>query len=154
MRGLFRRWYGASPLHLLLVLASFALTMYAGVRLLDGDTVGVLVWFLGAALLHDLVFLPLYGTVDRVGRGVLRAPPRGVVNFVRVPAFLSGLLLLTWYPLILGRVDHFTRYTALPDDVFLGRWLLITAVLFGASALALVLRTWWRALFSSVPPRG
>ncbi|MFD4244003.1 hypothetical protein ACFWP3_20725 [Streptomyces sp. NPDC058525] len=55
-----RARYGASALHLALTLSSFALALYAGVRLLDGDTWGVAVWFVGAALLHDLVLLPLY----------------------------------------------------------------------------------------------
>lgn len=64
----FRRRYGASPLHLLLVLASFALAAYAGVRLLKGDTLGVALWFVGAALLHDLVLLPFYAVTDRAAQ--------------------------------------------------------------------------------------
>ncbi|WP_405787393.1 hypothetical protein OG753_05520 [Streptomyces sp. NBC_00029] len=137
----FRRWYGASPLHLLLLLASFALACYAGVRLLKGDAPGVALWFVGAALLHDLVLLPLYAVADRA---VQRLAPGGgpAVNHLRVPAFLSGLLLLVWWPLILRRVGHYTAATALPADVFLGRWLLITAGLFIASAAVLLLRMW------------
>ncbi|MEV0414321.1 hypothetical protein AB0I68_26825 [Streptomyces sp. NPDC050448] len=144
----FRRGYGASPLHLLLVLASFALAVYAGVRLLKGDTVGVALWFVGAALLHDLVLLPLYAITDRAVQLLFRESPghrQGAapsVNYVRVPAFLSGLLLLVWWPLILRRVGHYTAATALPADVFLGRWLLITAGLFAASAAVLLLRMW------------
>ncbi|GLF98480.1 hypothetical protein [Streptomyces yaizuensis] len=158
----FRDRYGASPLHLLLVLASFALTLYAGVRLLRGDTVGVLVWFVGAALIHDLLLLPAYSVTDRAARRLCRprpgrpvpkhrgsgAPPPDTapvrhglsVNHLRVPAFLSGLLLLVWWPLILRRVPHYTAVTGLPADVFLGRWLLITAGLFAVSALCLLLR--------------
>ncbi|WP_455360980.1 hypothetical protein [Streptomyces sp. SYSU K21746] len=163
MKGL-REVYGSSPLHLLLVLFSFALTLYAGIRLLDGDTIGVLVWFVGAALLHDLVLLPLYTLTDRAAQAVLGgrgqaahrdaahrdrpSPTRGRINYVRVPAFISGVLLLTWFPLILGQVGRYTAYTGLPDDVFLGRWLLITAALFGLSALWLLVRMW-----SSRPPR-
>jgi hypothetical protein len=30
------------------------------VRLLGGDAVGVVVWFVGAAVLHDLVLVPGY----------------------------------------------------------------------------------------------
>ncbi|MFE5804748.1 hypothetical protein [Streptomyces sp. NPDC056491] len=137
----FRRWYGASPLHLLLLLASFVLACYAGVRLLKGDAPGVALWFVGAALLHDLVLLPLYAVADRAAQRL--APGGGpAINHLRVPAFLSGLLLLVWWPLILRRVGHYTAATALPADVFLGRWLLITAGLFIASAAVLLLRMW------------
>ncbi|MFD9359659.1 hypothetical protein [Streptomyces sp. NPDC060031] len=150
----FRRRYGASPLHLLLVLASFALAVYAGLRLLQGDTLGVAVWFVGAALLHDLVLLPLYSVTDRAAQALFtRGPgptppvPRVSVNYVRVPAFVSGVLLLVWWPLVLRRVEHYTAATALPAGGFLGRWLLITAALFAASAVILVVRTrrWSRA---------
>ncbi|MFD8646131.1 hypothetical protein ACFV14_38200 [Streptomyces zaomyceticus] len=142
-----RRRYGASPLHLLLVLASFALAAYAGVRLLKGDTLGVALWFVAAALLHDLVLLPLYVVTDRAAQRLFREipgsrPPRPSVNHVRVPLFVSGLLLLVWWPLILGRVDHYTAYTGLPADGFLERWLLITAALFLASAVVLLVRRW------------
>ncbi|WP_251017326.1 hypothetical protein [Streptomyces sp. ISL-1] len=143
----FRRRYGASPLHLLLVLCSFALALYAGVRLLKGDAWGVAIWFVGAALLHDLVLLPLYSVTDRVMQYVLRPSggpstrtPLMSVNYLRVPLFVSALLLLVWWPLILRQVSHFTVATALSADVFLGRWLVITAILFAASALCLLLR--------------
>ncbi|GAA2629384.1 MULTISPECIES: hypothetical protein [Streptomyces] len=145
----FRRRYGASPLHLLLVLASFALAVYAGLRLFQGDTVGVAVWFVGAALLHDLVLLPLYSLTDRAVQGLFpqgpsdgRLAPRVSVNYVRVPAFVSGVLLLVWWPLVFRQVAHYTAATALPADGFLARWLLITAALFAASAVVLVVRAW------------
>ncbi|GGR84077.1 lipoprotein [Streptomyces nojiriensis] len=148
----FRRRYGASPLHLLLVLASFTLALYAGLRLFQGDTLGVAVWFVGAALLHDLVLLPLYSLTDRAvqalftrGPGPTLPVPRVSVNYVRVPAFVSGVLLLVWWPLVLRRVEHYTAATALPADGFLGRWLLITAALFAASAAVLIVRTWRRS---------
>ncbi|MFJ9941958.1 hypothetical protein [Streptomyces erythrochromogenes] len=145
--GAFRRRYGASPLHLLLVLASFALAVYAGLRLLKGDTVGVALWFVGAALLHDLVLLPLYSLTDRAVQVAFGYAPdpegpavRAGVNHVRVPSFVSGVLLLVWWPLILRRVPHFTAATDLPADGFLTRWLLITAGLFAASAAVLLIR--------------
>ena len=138
----FRARYGASPLHLLLVLCSFALALYAGVRLLKGDTIGVAVWFVAAALLHDLVLLPLYTLTDRAlqlllpGRGTRTGAGR--VNYVRVPGLVSLLLLVVWYPLILRRVPGFQLTTGLAPGAFLGHWLLITAVLFAASALSLL----------------
>ncbi len=137
---LLRRWYGEGPLHLLLMVSSFALAGYAGVRLLDGDTFMILVWFVGAALVHDLVLVPLYSAADRA----LRAPfPRrpGPVGFVRVPLLLSGLLLLMWWPLITRHTERYEPASGMSPDRFLGNWLLITAALFTVSALWLVVRT-------------
>jgi hypothetical protein len=146
----FRARYGASPLHLLLVLCSFALALYAGLRLLKGDPVRVAVWFVAAALLHDLVLLPLYTVTDRAlqlllpGRGTRTGAGRvnyGRVNYVRVPGLVSLLLLAVWYPLILRRVPGFQLTTGLSPGAFLGHWLLITAALFAASALCLLAAT-------------
>ncbi|MDF3149606.1 hypothetical protein, partial [Streptomyces sp. T21Q-yed] len=133
-----------SPLQLLLLVSSFALAGYAGVRLLEGDWFEVALWFVGAAILHDLVLLPLYGAADQVLlRGFEAAGHRRWVSYVRVPAALSLLLLLVWFPLISGRVaDRYASGTGLSADGFAARWLLITAVLFGGSAVLLVLR--WR----------
>ncbi|MFC9590559.1 hypothetical protein ACFTUC_12370 [Streptomyces sp. NPDC056944] len=145
----FRRRYGASPLHLLLVVASFALAAYAGLRLLEGDSLGVALWFVGAALLHDLVLLPLYAVTDRAVQAAFgpatgaRGPVvRVSVNYVRVPCFVAGVLLLVWWPLVLRQVDHFTASTGLPADGFLARWLLITAGLFATSAAVLLVHMW------------
>ncbi|WP_081240616.1 hypothetical protein [Streptomyces viridosporus] len=131
-----------SPLRLLLLACSFALAAYAGVRLLADDWLGVALWFVGVALLHDLVLLPLYTVADRAAvRGLGAVRRRVGALYVRVPAAFSGLLLLVWFPLIGGRVEQRYRLgTGLPADVFLARWLLITAVLFGGSALLLALR--------------
>lgn len=136
-RTIVRRRYGEGPLHLLLMGASFALAGYAGVRLLAGDTFGVIVWFVGAALVHDLVLVPVYASADRLlCRRSGRRP--GAVNFVRVPAFLSGLLLLVWFPLITRRAERYEPASGLSPDVFLRNWLLVTAVLFTVSGIALV----------------
>ncbi|WP_432119394.1 hypothetical protein [Streptomyces sp. bgisy032] len=134
-----------SPPHLLLLACSFALAAYAGVRLLAGDWFGVALWVVGAALLHDLVLLPLYAALDRtVVRGLGAVRRRGWVMYVRVPAALSGLLLLVWFPLITGRTEQrYRNATALPPEAFRARWLLITALLFGGSALVLGLRLLW-----------
>jgi hypothetical protein len=131
-----------SPFQLLLLAASFALAGYAGVRLLADDWFGVALWFVGAALLHDLVLLPLYAVADRaVVRGLGAAGRREWALYVRVPAAFSGLLLLVWFPLISGMVDRrYRSATGLSPDGFLARWLLITAVLFGVSALLLAAR--------------
>ncbi|MFG2207428.1 hypothetical protein [Streptomyces sp. NPDC048638] len=144
-----RRWYGEGPLHLVLMLASFALAGYAGLRLLGGGPWPLVVaWFAGAALLHDLVLLPLYSLADRVVCAVTAGTGRhrAWTGHVRVPAALSALLLLVWFPLIAGGGGGTTSYTlatGLPGGVFLSRWLLVTAVLFAASALLLLGR--WAA---------
>lgn len=131
-----------SPLQLLLLACSFALAVYAGVRLLAGDWLGVALWVVGAALLHDLVLLPLYALADRaLVRGLGAAGRREWTMYVRVPAALSALLLLVWFPLISGAVaGHYRSATGQSPDGFLPRWLLITAVLFGGSALLLARR--------------
>nr|WP_239106830.1 hypothetical protein [Streptomyces rubrogriseus] len=131
-----------SPLQILLLACSFALAGYAGVRLLAGDWSGVVLWFVGAAFLHDLVLLPLYAGLDRALTGGLDAARhREWTSYVRFPAAFSGLLLLVWFPLIGGRVDAgYAGVTGLSADGFLTRWLLITAALFGGSALLLALR--------------
>ncbi|WP_405590428.1 hypothetical protein [Streptomyces sp. NBC_01190] len=149
MRRLFRAVYGERPAHLLALLASFALCGYAITRLLARDWWGVAQWVAGAALIHDLVLVPLYGGADWLLHKAARGRRRGsqvriaVVNHIRVPAFLSLLLLLVYWPLISQDAGpQYRNATLLSPGVFLGRWLLITAVLFTASALILVFRRW------------
>ncbi|MEV8314152.1 hypothetical protein AB0Q95_08270 [Streptomyces sp. NPDC059900] len=136
-----RRWYGEGPLQLLVLLASFALAGYAGVRLLDGDWLLIAVWFAGAALVHDLLFVPAYALADRALRTAAgRLERREWINFVRVPAFLSGLLFLVWFPLVTRQVEGYESSTGLPAGVFLTRWLVVTGVLFAGAALCRVLQ--------------
>lgn len=138
-------WYGANPLHLLALLGCFALAGYAGIRLFDAGVVGVLVWFVGAAVAHDLVLFPLYAIADRSMQAVLRhrapaLPDLSWINYLRVPTVLSALMLLVYFPLIFGLTDTYTAVTAMPVSVYLGRWLMITGVLFTLSAVAFALR--------------
>ncbi|MGW4024837.1 hypothetical protein [Streptomyces sp. NPDC005009] len=125
---------------LFVLLCSFVLCAYAGVRLLDGDRVMVTLWFVGVAVIHDLVLVPLYAAADRVlVKGAGRR--RGWVNYVRVPVALSGLLLLVWFPLITGRVsERYAGVAGLSADGYVVRWLIVTAVLFGGSAVVFVVR--------------
>ncbi|MBP0458290.1 hypothetical protein JFN87_12365 [Streptomyces bomunensis] len=127
---------------MLILIVSFAVCGYAAVRWLSDDWLSIAVWFVGAAVLHDLVLVPLYAGTDwilhRVGGGRGRTaddPPRTAVNHIRVPAFVSLLLLLVYWPLVFRNSPHYSVSTHLSDAVFLRRWLLITAVLFGASAV-------------------
>ncbi|MFE2377783.1 hypothetical protein [Streptomyces sp. NPDC059398] len=184
----FSRRYGAHPVHLLVMACCFTVAGYAAVELLRERPVVVAVWFIGAALLHDLVLLPVYSAADRTAQAAL--PPRGRrpvwrggaegsagagaehpvghggatrvgaerpeqrggatrvagvgtraagtrwILYLRAPVALSALLLLVWFPLILRRSAPYHQDTGLSDRVYLDRWLLITAGLFAASALA------------------
>jgi len=151
-RSWFRRLYGAGPAHALLMTAGFAFAGYLLTRILGASHPGwLLLWFVGAIILHDLVFLPLYSAVDRVLTSRRRgdvAAPRGPtwVNHVRVPAVISGVLLLVTFPLVLRLSDHdYARASGLHESVYLTRWLLVTAGLFALSAV-LYLARWarWR----------
>jgi hypothetical protein len=145
----FRGAYGASPLHLLAVIASFAVAGYAFFRIFDTPTaLGFLVWFGAAIVAHDLIAFPFYSLLNLIatsslgGTGgrdsELRVP---ALNHLRVPALLSGLALLFFFPLILGlSADNYVEDTGVEIGVFLGRWLGICAVLFGGSALIYAVR--------------
>jgi hypothetical protein len=72
------------------------------------------------------------------------------INYLRVPAALSGLLLLVWFPLILRLRTRYQASTTLSASPFLWHWLAVTGVLFLASAAALALRV--RALRPPAAP--
>lgn len=92
----------------------------------------LLLWFLGAAVLHDLVLLPLYSAVDR---GLVRLPV-SLRNHVRVPAAAAGLTFLVFLPGITGQgADTHLAATGLDKSPYLGNWLLLVAALFAVSAL-------------------
>jgi hypothetical protein len=242
LAGWVRRWYGARPLHLLALLAAFALAGYAvrGV-VAAGQWRGFALWFAVAIVGHDLLLFPLYSLADLSLRRLLPGRPAGrrhdgrrhdgaatppdppdpaaprpaassaaasspggpeipfsqtriydprpapasdcgpggpspghsgpagsgspqsssrpaqsgparfgsahaspagppVINYVRVPAAFSLLLLLVWFPLILGlsaRTYH--RASGLVTSPYLARWLVVTGVLFAASAVSYAL---------------
>jgi len=152
----FLRWYGASPLHLLTMLGCFALAGYAAAELLPNNAIGILAWFAGAVIGHDLILMPLYTLADRSAMAVFRhRPPRlpalPWINYLRVPAVLSGMLLLIWFPLIFRLPAHFSATTTLSLDPYLWHWLAVTGALFllSAAALALRLRTGRRRMRKS-----
>ena len=145
----FRYEYGASPVHLLVALASFAVSAWALLQVVDvlSDPNRFLLWFLGAIVLHDLLFLPLYSLLGLGAAGALTGGDRpsrlriAALNHLRIPVMLSGLMLLVWYPLVLSKAAAgFENTTGMSTDVYLERWLLLTAVLFLGSALLLALR--------------
>jgi uncharacterized membrane protein len=149
MAARFHERYGAGPLHLLAVLVSLAVAGYALGRALEltSNPDRILIWLGGSIVAHDLVLMPLYATLGAILAGALLAGGRSsrvriaALNHLRVPALASGLLLLVWYPLVAGPAERgFTRLTGLSKDVYLGRWLLLSAALFAASAVIFVLR--------------
>jgi len=151
------RWYGASPLHLLAMLACFGLAGYAAVRLVSSRPLAVAAWFLGAVIGHDLLLMPLYSLADRSVAAAFRhrapeLPSVAWINYVRVPAALSGLLLLVWFPLILRLPSPYHASTTLSADPYVWHWLAVTGVLFLLSAVAFALRL-RRQSRTAQPPR-
>ena len=111
----------------------------------------IIVWFLGAIVLHDLVLFPFYALADRslgagwravTGRAPHATPLVSPRNYLRIPAMASGLLLLMFFPGIIRQGSaSYQRATGLTQQPFLGRWLLLTGAFFGASAIAYAART-------------
>lgn len=137
MIGRLRTAYGEGPLHLAGHLAFFALAAFVIVQLVDArSALTIALWIVGAALLHDLVLVPLYAAADRVLRALPR-PRLPFVNHVRFVAVVSGALLIVWFPVLFGKVDSNieSRAGQTPED-YLVRWLAITAGLAVLSALA------------------
>ena len=152
------RWYGASPLHLLALLACFGLAGYAAARLVSSHPVAVVVWFLGAVIGHDLLLMPLYSLADRSAMAAVRhrepqLPAAPWINYVRVPAALSGLLLLVWFPLILRLQSPYHASTTLSADPYVWHWLAVTGALFLLSAVAFAVRLRRQSRTAAPPER-
>ncbi|MCP9488657.1 MAG: hypothetical protein MSC31_02120 [Solirubrobacteraceae bacterium MAG38_C4-C5] len=135
----FRALYGSTPLHLIALVASLALTAYAALRIAEtSGAAQIALWLVGAALAHDLVLFPLYTLLGLLAGG---NRPRRATNHVRVPAMLSGLLFLMFVPLICSLApDTYEAAAGLQPTPYLQRWLAITAALFLASGLLYALR--------------
>jgi hypothetical protein len=136
-----RTAYGADLLHLAVHLLALALVAFAAVQMLElPDTGQILLWLVGAVLLHDIVLLPLYSLLDRGARAGGRLRGRAL-NHVRVPAGIALLLLLVFAGPISGRSDPVAeRVGGLPLDGALERWLLAVAVLFAGSGALFAVR--------------
>ena len=132
--------YGASPLHLLAHLAALALAAWALLEALQlGGAQRIVLWLVGAVVLHDLVLWPAYTTLDRLGR---RARPVGWANYVRVPVGISGLLLLVFFPVMCGKGEaSYSRVSGQAWEGYTARWLLVSAALFAGSAALYLVRS-------------
>ena len=142
----FRSVYGSGPGHLLAMAVCFSMVAYAAYSIFENaNPWSVLLWLVGAIVIHDFVFLPLYTGVfwlaSRAGR--VRDDPRrrAVLHHLVAPAALSGLLFLAWMPLILRlSAANYRPTTGMEQDPYLWRWLGLTAGLFAASALVYAIR--------------
>src|SRR6476661_1973092 len=147
----FRRFYGSHPLHLLTMAAGFSLAGYIlftfNPKALWNPHAwwqSIAVWLVAAVLFHDFALFPVYEDEDRAlgiaarrqrrrRRGQLRVPAR---NHVRIPTLASGLTQLMFWPGIVKQGSAtYSAATGQTQQPFLGRWLLLTAVMFSVSAL-------------------
>jgi hypothetical protein len=111
-RARFHAVYGAGPGHLLVALATLAVSGWAGYQVLvaQGQRInarGWARWFLEVLLLHDGLFLPAYvlaGVAVRAAALRLGAPRRAAAALQSV-LVLDGLLYLVYFPVIGRRGD-------------------------------------------------
>ena len=158
----FTRLYGANPAHLLTMVAGFALlgytlTTFQVSALWNQGTwwQSIAVWFVAAVIAHDLVLFPIYALADRALAARHRPAPSDKCreiparNYIRVPVLAAGLTLLVFLPGIIEQgAPVYQAATGQTQQPFLGRWLLLTAVMFGASGVAYAARravAWRRA---------
>jgi hypothetical protein len=125
-------------MRLLAYLALLPLCAWALLEMIDGRAAQrIAVWLVACVVVHDLVLFPLYSGADRA----LRRIAGGAINYVRIPAALSVLLLVVFWGTISGAGAR--AYTAVSGQEFDGyatRWLLVTAALFAGSAVLYRLR--------------
>lgn len=144
MIGRARAAYGEGLLHLVGHLAFFVAAGFAVVQLVHARApVNIFAWLVGAALVHDLLFAPLYVVADRAARVAAGRGGRhtrvSALNHVRVVVVVCGVLALVYFPLILQRAPgNYRNATGHPPPDYLGRWLAISAgiVLLSAAAYA------------------
>lgn len=148
----YRDFYGSHPLHLLTMLAGFALLGYV-VAVFKPQTLwnqqvwwqSIAVWFAAAVIAHDLMLFPLYALADRFltlpADRPERQPRVPALNYIRLPALGSALTLLVFLPGIIeqGAPVYFAA-TGQTQEPFLGRWLLLSAAMLAASAVAYAVR--------------
>ena len=159
----YRNFYGSNAGHLLLMLAAFALSGYVIATVTPTALwnphvwwKSIAVWFAAAIILHDFVLFPLYATADRLltargdGPG---SPAVSVRNYLRIPALVSGLTLLVFWPGIVEQgAQTYIAATGQTQEPFLARWLLLNAVTFGLSAILYATRVALARRRGSAPP--
>ncbi|MEV4619006.1 hypothetical protein AB0J74_09925 [Asanoa sp. NPDC049573] len=150
--------YGAGAPHAVVLLGCFTIAGWA-VFLVSGEATvwRMALWFVGAAIAHDLVLFPVYAAVDRrlrratrtdlgneegrPGRAAVAADRVAVLNHIRVPALGAALLFLVFLPGILNLGD--ATYAAATGEQRVSyaiRWLWVSGALFLLSGLVLAVR--------------
>jgi hypothetical protein len=131
--------YGASPVHLLAHLIVLPLIGWALLTVLDfRGASNVALWLVAAVILHDLVLLPVYSALDRLGQLTVK----GAINYVRVPLGLSLLMLMVFWGTIRGAGEGaYRNVSGLEYEGYVARWLLVSAALFAISGALYVLRS-------------
>jgi len=139
-----RRAYGARMLHLAGMLAVLGIAAYAIAQVAGRpDFRQMVIWFLGAVVLHDIVLLPAYSAANRaIGAAgpVRRRSARAVaaLNHLRAPVALAGLLFLLFWPSILQKAEPgFLTNVDYGTDPFPDRWIWASVVLVGVSLVLL-----------------
>jgi hypothetical protein len=126
------------PLLVLAHLTLLPLCAWALLEILGGRSAQrIAIWLVACVIVHDLVVMPLYSGGDRA----LRRVAGGAINYVRIPAALSLLMLVVFWGTIAERGER--AYRATSGETFDGhaaRWLLVSAALFGGSAVLYLLR--------------
>jgi NADH dehydrogenase len=149
-----RGWYGEHPLHLLVLLACFALAGYVATRVAAIPAwPTIVIWFVGAVVAHDLVLFPIYALLDRSTAASLamwrrrahgRTAPRvAVLNYLRIPFLGVALTFALFLPGIIQQgAATYHSATGQTQQPFLARWLLLCAAMFAASAVVYVIRVY------------
>lgn len=157
-----RNLYGAGALHVLAMAACFSLVGYTvlvlGPAQLWNTEVwwqSIVVWFIGAAIAHDLVMFPLYALADRayISLVTLLRRPRAAehraaghsalspLNYIRIPSLASALTFIVFFPGIIRQgAATYVAATGQTQDPFLQRWLLLTGAFFAVSAVCYAIR--------------
>ena len=147
----FRRFYGAGPLHLLVLVPTLAVAAYAVVTLLAAEQAStwlrIGVWFLAAVFVNDLVLNPVAAVLDGVLRFGLRWLPERpaaptTVNHIRLPLLGAALTFLLFFPGIVRQGEPVVMgQSGLDQSPFLLRWVLLVVGMVAVSALLFALRT-------------
>jgi hypothetical protein len=126
------------PLLVLIHLALLPLCAWALLEILRGPSAQrIALWLVACVIVHDLVVMPLYSGADRA----LRRVAGGAINYVRIPAALSLLMLVVFWGTIAESGER--AYRATSGQAFEGhatRWLLVSAALFAGSTVLYLLR--------------